>query len=83
MIKKPEACYIEHTFNKKIKGVTLSSFLSIILVVIFINVILFLICKTVINKGIKYWVENSNINNKIENVVGSYLNLRDSAPSEE
>jgi len=83
LIKKPEACYIEHTFNKKIKGVTLSSFLSIILVVIFINVILFLICKTVINKGIKYWVENSNINNKIENVVGSYLNLRDSAPSEE
>jgi hypothetical protein len=29
LIKKPEACYIEQTFNKKIKGVTLGSFLSI------------------------------------------------------
>jgi len=83
LIKKPEACYIEQTFNKKIKGVTLGSFLSIILVILFTNIILFLVCKNIIKKGIEYRVDSSNINSKIENVVGSYLNLRDSAPVEE
>ena len=38
LIKKPEACYIEPTFNKKVKGVTLGSFLSIILVILLTNV---------------------------------------------
>lgn len=83
LIRKPEACYIEQNFNKSIKGVTLGSFLSIILVILFINVILFLICKSVIKKGIEDRVDSSNINSKIENVVGSYLNLKDSPPAEE
>lgn len=83
LIKKPEACYLEQTFNKNIKGVTLGSFLSIVLVILFINVLLFLICKVVIKKGIELQVHSSNINSKIDNVVGSYLNLRDSAPAEE
>ena len=83
LIKKPEACYVEHKFNQKIKGVTLGSFLSIILVVLFINFIIFLVCKNVIKKGIENRVDSSNINNKIDNVVGSYLNLKDSPPAEE
>ena len=83
LIKKPETCYIEQTFNKNIKGVSLGSFLSIILVILFTNIILFLICKSIIKKGIEFRVDSSNINNKIDQVVGSYLNLRDSAPPEE
>ena len=82
LIKKPEACYIEPSFNQNIKGVTLGAFLSILLVVIFINILLFLACKTVIKKSIELNLESSNINNKIDTVVNSYLNLRDSAPNE-
>ena len=82
LIKKPEACYIEANFNKEIKGVTLGAFLSILLVIIFINMLLFLICKSAIKKSIELNLESSNINSKIDNVVDSYLNLRDSAPSE-
>ena len=83
LIRKPEACYIEQYMNKNIKGVTLGSFLSINLVVLFTNVVLFLICKSVIKKGIETRVDSSNINSKIENVVDSYLNLKDSPPAEE
>ena len=83
LIKKPEACYLEQTFNKNIKGVTLGSFLSIVLVILFINVLLFLVCKVVIKKGIELDVNSSNINSKIENVVGSYLNLKDPSPAGE
>ena len=82
LIKKPEACYIEANFNKEIKGVTLGAFLSIILAIIFTNILLFLICKTAIKKSIELNLESSNINNKIDNVVGSYLNLRDSSQNE-
>ena len=83
LIRKPEACFLEQTFNKNIKGVTLSSFLSIIIAVLLFNILLFLICKNVIKKGIEYRVDSSNINSKINNVVGSYLNLKDSSPLEE
>ena len=83
LIRKPEACYTEPTFNKNIKGVTLGSFLSIIIAVLLFNILLFLICKSVIKKGIEYRVDSSNINSKISNVVGSYLNLKDTAPLEE
>ena len=80
LIRKPEACYTEPTFNKNIKGVTLGSFLSIIIAVLLFNILLFLICKSVIKKGIEYRVDSSNINSKISNVVGSYLNLKNTAP---
>lgn len=83
LIRKPEACYAEKTFNKNIKGVTLGSFLSIIISVLLFNILLFLICKSVIKKGIEYKVDSSNINSKINNVVGSYLNLKDTAPLED
>ena len=83
MIKKPKACYLEQTFHKEINGVTLGSFLSIIFAILLINILLFLVCKSVIKKGIEYRVDSSNINNKIDKIVGSYLNLKDSAPSEE
>ena len=83
LIRKPEACYTEPTFNKNIKGVTLGSFLSIIIAVLLFNILLFLICKSVIKKGIEFRVDSSNINSKISNVVGSYLNLKNTAPLEE
>ena len=83
LIRKPVACYTEPTFNKNIKGVTLGSFLSIIIAVLLFNILLFLICKSVIKKGIEFRVDSSNINSKISNVVGSYLNLKNTAPLEE
>ena len=83
LILKPLICYTEKNFNKKVDGVNLSSFLSIILVILFINVLLFLVCRTVIKKGVEYTINSSSINTKIDNMVGSYLNLRDTAPAEE
>ena len=83
LIEKPQACYMEVTFNKNLTGVRLPTFLIIIFIVILINIILFLMCKKMIKKGIEERVDSSDIDNKIDNMVGSYLALRDSAPGED
>lgn len=83
LINKPEACYMEVTFDRNLKGVSLVVFLIILLVVTIINVALFWVCKKIIKKGVEERVDSTDINNKIDNVVGSYLALRDSAPGED
>ena len=83
LIKKPELCYMEATFERKLKGVSLLAFLLIIGAVIIINIILFLVCKRIIKKGIEERVETTDIDNKIDKAVDSYLALRDSAPGED
>lgn len=83
LIEKPEACYMEVTFNRNLTGVSLPSFLIIIFTVILINIILFMICKKLIKKGIEERVDSTDIDHKIDNMVGSYLALRDSAPGED
>ena len=83
LIKKPEACYMEVNFNRNLKGVTLSTFLLIILAVIIVNIILFMVCKRIIKKGIEERVDSTDFDNKIDKAVGSYLALRESAPGED
>ena len=83
LIKKPELCYMEATFERKLKGVSLLAFLLIIGAVIIINIILFLVCKRIIKKGIEERVETTDIDSKIDKAVDSYLALRDSAPGED
>ena len=83
LIEKPEICYTEVIFDRNIKGVSFTSFLIIILVVLVINIIIFLLCKRAIKKAIQKRVDSSDIEQKIDNQVGSYLTLRDSAPEEE
>ena len=83
LINKPESCYMEVTFERNLKGVSLVVFLIIIFVVLVINIILFMICKRIIKKGIEERVDSTDINSKIDTVVGSYLALRDSAPGED
>ena len=83
LIDKPEACYLEVTFERNLNGVTLGQFIITIVIVLIINVSIFLVCKRIIKKGIADNVDSSDIDNKIDNVVGSYLALRDSAPNDE
>ena len=83
LIKKPESCYMEVTFDRSLKWVSLPVFIIIIVSVLIINIIIFLICKRIIKKGIQAKVDSTDIDNKIDTVVGSYLALRDSAPAEE
>ena len=83
LIEKPEACYLEATFEKELNGLTFTDFMITIGIVIIMNIILFLICKRIIKKGIAENVDSTDIDNKIDNVVDSYLALRDSAPNEE
>jgi hypothetical protein len=83
LIDKPEACYLEATFERNLNGVTLGQFIITIVVVLIINVTIFFICKRIIKKGIADNVDSSDIDSKIDNAVGSYLALRDSAPNDE
>ena len=83
LIEKPEICYTEVIFNRDIKGLSLTAFIIIILVVLVINIVIFLLCKRVIKNAIQKRVDSSEIESKIDNQVGSYLSLRDSAPGEE
>ena len=83
IIRKPEACFMEVNFNRNLKGVTLTNFVLIIFAVVVINVIVFLIRKKIIKKGIEERVDSTDIDNKIDKAVGSYLALRDSAPGED
>lgn len=83
LIKKPQSCYAEVTFDRKLKGVSLLVFLLIIGGVIIVNVVLFFVCKRIIKKGIEERVESTDIDNKIDKAVDSYLALRDSAPGED
>ena len=83
LVKKPEECYMEVNFNRNLKGVTLTTFLLIILGVIIANIILFMACKRIIKKGIEERVDSTDFDNKIDKAVGSYLALRESAPGED
>jgi hypothetical protein len=83
LIDKPESCYMEVTFDRDINGITLTGFLIIIFFVIVINIVLFLVCKRMIKNGIQEKVDSSGIEHKIDNMVDSYLALKDSAPGED
>ena len=76
LLLKPEACYVEVNFNRKINGVSLAEFLIWILVTILVNIGLFLVCKYIIRKGVDSKIDSSDISYKVDNAVESYLALR-------
>ena len=76
LIRKPEACYTEGNFQREGFSAGLSFF--IILVVIFINAALFLICKEFIKRKINERIRSTNIDTQINTAVNSYIALRES-----
>ena len=77
LIKKPDVCYYEDSFQRQSEGFSRASTFVIILLVIAVNVILFLICKNFIRKRISERISSTDINTKIDTVVNSYLALKD------
>ena len=74
--KKPEICYDEGYFHKPTSLGGFSVFLLILLVV-FVNVLIFMVCKNYIRNRITERIESTDINHKINTVVTSYLALRE------
>lgn len=83
LIQKPDECLNEVFFNRDIDGFSLITFILIILIILTANIILFIICKNLIRKNIQEKIEDSDINAKIDNVVGQYLALRNSQQAED
>ena len=78
LTKKPKACYNEGLFKGEIKGFSFMSTCLIILVVLFINIVLFVTCKRYIELKVGDRIKSSDIDKKIETVVNSYIALRES-----
>ena len=78
LTKKPKACYNEGLFKGEIKGFSFMSTCLIILVVRFINIVLFVTCKKYIELKVGDRIKSSDIDKKIETVVNSYIALRES-----
>jgi hypothetical protein len=78
---KPAICHekaeLKHTVTKANEDLSYTTIVFIIIVVIALNVILIMFCKRYIAKRISERIENVDINGRINNVVSSYLALRD------
>ena len=77
LIKKPEACYVDGSFFMEEKGFSFASSCMIIVLVLFINIILYLICKKYIRDKISERISSTDINTRIDTVVNSYVALRE------
>ena len=78
LTKKPEACYAEGKFQREAKGFSFIGTCLIILVVLFINIVLFVTCKRYLEIKVGERIKSSDINSKIDNVVNNYIQLRES-----
>lgn len=74
--KKPEICFKEGGFIKE-EPVSSSSLFLIIFIIVVTNVLIFLICVRVIRNKIQERLDASDINKKIDTVVNSYLQMRE------
>lgn len=74
--KKPEACYDDGAFKRESK-LTTFWVVTIIIIIIAVNVVIFIICKNYIKRKIVERIESTDINHKINTVVTSYLALRE------
>lgn len=73
--KKPEICYDKGAFNRK--NHTFMTIVIIILV-IFINLVLFILCRKYFNRKINQGIENTNvINIKVDSAVTNYISLKE------
>ena len=78
LTKKPEACYAEGKFQREAKGFSFIGTCLIILVVLFLNIVLFVTCKRYLEIKVGDRIKSSDINSKIDTVVNSYIALRES-----
>lgn len=74
--KKPEACYAEGAFQRE-RTIGFFTIFVIVIIVIFVNILIFIACKRYIQGKIKERLESTDINHKINTVVSSYLALRE------
>ena len=74
--KKPEICYKEGGFERE-KKMSMFTLIFVVLLIIVVNVIIFVICMKVIKKKIQERLDGSDINRKIDTVVNSYLQMRE------
>ena len=78
MINKPEACYAEGEFQREVRGFSRVGTFFIIVIVIFINLVLFLVCKDYIRRKVFERIKNIDIDTRIDKVVNSYVALKES-----
>jgi len=78
LINKPEACYAEGEFQREVRGFSRVGTFFIIVIVIFINLVLFLVCKDYIRRKVFERIKNIDIDTRIDKVVNSYVALKES-----
>ena len=78
LINKPEACYAEGKFQREVRGFSRVGTFLIIVIVIFINVVLFLVCKDYIRRKVWERIKSIDIDTRIDKVVNSYVALKES-----
>ena len=76
-IQKPEICFKSFKFDRSDSGFNILSIITITVIVILINIIIFLMCKRYLNRQIKNEVSFRDFNLKIENVVSNYLKIKE------
>jgi hypothetical protein len=76
LLKKPKACYVEGSFLSGIRGFSFIGTCLIIIVVLFINIVLFITCKMYIEKIVNKRISSKDINSKIDSAINSYIQLK-------
>ena len=74
--KKPEICYTDGGFEKE-RQTSVITVVLIVLGILILNVVIFVMCMKVIKKKIQERLDGSDINRKIDTIVNSYLQMRD------
>ena len=78
LINKPEACYAEGEFQREVRGFSSIGTFIIIVIVIFINIIFFMVCKDYIKRKVFERIKSIDIDTRIDKVVNSYVALKES-----
>jgi len=78
LITKPEACYAEGKFQREVRGFSSVGTFLIIVIVLFINIVLFMVCKDYIRRKVFERIKDIDIDTRIDKVVNSYVALKES-----
>ena len=78
LINKPEACYAEGRFQREVRGFSGVGTFLIIVIVLFINIVLFIVCKDYIRRKVFERIRDIDIDTRIDKVVNSYVALKES-----
>lgn len=78
LINKPEACYAEGKLQREVIGFSGVETFLIIVIVLFINIVLFMVCKDYIRRKAVERIKDIDIDTWIDKVVNSYVALKES-----